>query len=101
MFLVEAIIKNTPSSLHRDFLSPELLGAMKSLVEGQNSSMSRAIDKVLEVLGEWKAAFGEDSSYKSVSNLFNELERGGYYIPEATLASASYIKKVSIIRNIC
>lgn len=97
MFVVEAIVKNTPSSIHREFLSQELLTSMKALVENQDSGMSRAIDKILEVLGEWKAAFGEDSAYKGVSNVFTELERGGYYIPEATIASASYIKKVNII----
>lgn len=94
MFVVESIVKNTPSSIHREFLSPELLGSMKALVENQDSGMSRAIDKVLEVLGEWKAVFGEDSTYRGVTSVFADLEKGGYYIPEATIASASYIKKV-------
>ena len=67
---------------------------MKAIVEGQNAGMSRAIDKVLEVLGEWKAAFGDDTSYKPIVTIFNDLEKGGYYIPEANLASASYMQKV-------
>lgn len=94
LYVVEAVVKNTPVSVHRDFLSAELLGSMKAIVEGQNASMSRAIDKVLEVLGEWKAAFGDDTAYKGVTTIFNELERSGYYIPEANLASASYMQKV-------
>jgi growth factor-regulated tyrosine kinase substrate len=91
--VIEAIVKNTPGPIHQDFLSSDLLGSMKAIVVGQNTSMSRAIDKVLEVLGEWKAAFGEDNAYKGIITTFNELEKEGYYIPEANLASASFMKK--------
>ena len=94
LHVTEAVVKNTPASIHKDFLTPELLGSMKALVEGQNTTMSKAIDKVLEILGEWKAAFGDDAAYKGIHNTFNELERGGYYIPQATIASASYMQKV-------
>ena len=94
LYLVDSVVKNTPSSIHKDFLSTELLGALKAIVEGQGPSMAKAVDKVLEMLGEWKAAFGDDSAYKVVQTTFSELEKGGYFIPEASLASASYMQKV-------
>ena len=40
-----------------------------------------------------RAAFGDDTSYKPIVTIFNDLEKGGYYIPEANLASASYMQK--------
>ena len=94
LYLVDSVVKNTPTAIHKDFLSTELLGAFKAIVEGQGPTMAKAVDKALEMLGEWKAAFGEDSSYKIVQTTFNDLERGGYFIPEANLASASYMQKV-------
>ena len=94
--MVDSIVKNTPSGVHKDFLSSELLAALKAVVEGQGPSMAKAVDKVLEMLGEWKAAFGDDTTYKNVKTTFNELEKGGYFIPEATLASASYMQKVKL-----
>ena len=94
LYLVDSIVKNTPLAVHKDFLSPELLGSLKAIIEGQDSGMAKAIDKALEMLGEWKAAFGDDSNYKVIQTIFNELEKGGYYIPEAQLASASYMQKV-------
>lgn len=93
LYLVDSVVKNTPSAVHKDFLSPELLGSLKAIIEGQDSGMAKAIDKALEMLGEWKAAFGDDSNYKVIQTIFNELEKGGYYIPEAQLASASYMQK--------
>lgn len=94
LYLLDSIVKNTPSSIHKDFLNSELLGALKAIVEGQGPSMAKAVDKALEMLGEWKAAFGDDPIYKIVQTTFNELEKGGYFIPEANLASASYMQKV-------
>ena len=94
LYLVDSVVKNTPAAIHKDFLSTELLGAFKAIVEGQGPTMAKAVDKALEMLGEWKAAFGDDSSYKIVQTTFNDLERGGFFIPEANLASASYMQKV-------
>lgn len=91
---MDSIVKNTPAAIHKDFLTSELLGALKAIVEGQGPSMAKAVDKALEMLGEWKAAFGDDPTYKIVQTTFNDLEKGGYFIPEATLASASYMQKV-------
>ena len=53
----------------------------------------RAIDKALELIGEWKAAFGNRSGYKAVHDMFGELEREGFFIPEPQVASASFIKQ--------
>ena len=40
------------------------------------------MDKTLELIGEWKMAFGQQSGFKAVNEVFNELEREGYHIPE-------------------
>lgn len=55
--------------------------------------MPKAVDKVLEMVGEWKVAFGDDQAYKQVHSLFFELESSGYMIPEAKLATASFMEK--------
>lgn len=51
------------------------------------------MDKALELIGEWKMAFGEQSGYKAINTVFAELERDGYHIPMAQVASAAFIKK--------
>ena len=51
------------------------------------------MDKALEMIGEWKAAFGQQSGYKAVNDMFSELQRQGYHIPEAEVASAAFLKK--------
>ena len=53
----------------------------------------KAVDKALEMIGEWKAAFGQQSGYKAVNDMFSELQRQGYQIPEAEVASAAFLKK--------
>ena len=40
-------------------------------------------------------AFGSQSGYKAIHDVFGELEREGYHIPETEVASAAFIKKVS------
>ena len=55
--------------------------------------MPRAVDKALEMIGEWRVAFGEDSAYKHVHTVYSTLEVEGFIIPEVKLASASYIQK--------
>lgn len=59
----------------------------------QDSSSGKAVDKALELVGEWKAAFGEQTGYKAVNTVFVELEREGFHIPLAQVASAAFIKK--------
>ena len=51
------------------------------------------MDKALEMVGEWKAAFGQQTGYKAVNEIFSELQREGYQIPETEVASAAFIKK--------
>ena len=51
------------------------------------------MDKALELIGEWKAAFGEQAGYKAINTVFSELEKNGYHIPVAPVASAAFIKK--------
>ena len=58
----------------------------------QDGRSDKAIDKALELIGEWKAAFGSRAGYKAVNEVFEELEREGFYIPEPQVASASFIK---------
>ena len=53
----------------------------------------KAVDKALEMIGEWKSAFGQQSGYKAVNEIFSELQREGYQIPETEVASASFTKK--------
>lgn len=40
------------------------------------------MDKALELIGEWKVAFGKQSEFKAVQEVFSELEKEGYHIPE-------------------
>ena len=42
-------------------------------------------------------AFGSQSGYKAIHDVFGELEREGYHIPETEVASAAFIKKVSSV----
>lgn len=53
----------------------------------------KAVDKALELIGEWKTAFGDQTGYKAVNTVFTELEREGFHIPMAEVASAAFIKK--------
>lgn len=53
----------------------------------------KAVDKALELIGEWKSAFGEQTGYKAINTVFSELEREGYHIPVTPVASAAFIKK--------
>lgn len=59
----------------------------------QNGKSEKAVDKALELIGEWKTAFGEQSGYKAINTVFSELEREGYHIPISQVASAAFIKK--------
>ena len=52
------------------------------------------VDKVLEILGEWKTAFGSQAAFKAVTDVFAELEREGYCIPETKVASAAFMQQV-------
>ena len=45
------------------------------------------------MIGEWKGAFGNQPGYKAVHDVFGELEREGFFIPETQVASASFIKQ--------
>lgn len=63
----------------------------------QDGRDAKAVDKALELIGEWKMAFGSQSGYKAVHDIFGELEREGYHIPETEVASAAFIKKVSFV----
>ena len=58
----------------------------------QDGRSDKAIDKALELIGEWKAAFGSRAGYKAVNEVFEELEKEGFFIPEPQVASASFIK---------
>ncbi len=40
------------------------------------------MDKALELVGEWKVAFGAQTNYKAVVDVFFELEREGFHVPE-------------------
>lgn len=53
----------------------------------------KAVDKALELIGEWKTAFGDQTGYKAVNTIFAELEREGFHIPMSQVASAAFIKK--------
>ena len=51
------------------------------------------MDKALEMIGEWKVAFGQQSGFKAVNEVFSELQREGYHIPETEVGSAAFMKK--------
>ncbi len=59
----------------------------------QSGSSEKAVDKALELIGEWKTAFGDQTGYKAINTVFGELEREGYHIPISQVASAAFIKK--------
>jgi len=40
------------------------------------------VDKALELVGEWKVAFGAQAEYKAIVEIFFEIEREGFHIPE-------------------
>ena len=90
--ILDSVVKNTPAKVHKDFLTSELLGSMKSVVENQGTKMAKAVDRILELLGEWKAAFGDDNNYTRITTILNDLEKDGYFIPEAQVNTANYMK---------
>jgi hypothetical protein len=45
------------------------------------------------MIGEWKVAFGQQSGFKAVNEVFSELQREGYHIPETEVGSAAFMKK--------
>ena len=45
------------------------------------------------MIGEWKMAFGQQTGYKAVNEVFSELQREGFHIPETEVASAAFTKK--------
>ena len=59
----------------------------------QDGKSEKAVDKALELIGEWKVAFGQQAGYKAVYDTFSELQREGFHIPEGEIASAAFIKK--------
>ncbi len=61
----------------------------------QSGKNAVAVDKALELIGEWNSAFGQQAGYKAIHDTFGELEREGFVIPEAQVASAAFIQKVS------
>ena len=66
---------------------------MWSPLSSQDGKSEKAVDKALELVGEWKTAFGSQTGYKAINTVFAELEREGYHIPMAQVASAAFIKK--------
>lgn len=60
----------------------------------QGSKGVLAVDKALELIGEWNTAFGQQAGYKAIHDAFFDLEKEGFVIPEAKVASAAFIKKV-------
>ena len=55
--------------------------------------MPRAVDKALEMIGEWRAAFRDDSAYENIHFIYSGLQLKGFIIPEVHLASASYMQE--------
>lgn len=126
LHLLDSLVKNTPGALNKDIVSPDILSAMKAIVTGvrcphdcfsdgcfylrhtvhmhshriqEGSNMPKAVDKVLEMVGEWKVAFGDDPSYKTVVSTYFELESSGFMIPEAKLATASFMQKPPVFQE--
>ncbi|CAI7990509.1 Hepatocyte growth factor-regulated tyrosine kinase substrate [Geodia barretti] len=86
-------MKNCATDVHKEILTQEFMGVMKSVITSSRDGRSdKAIDKALELIGEWKAAFGSRAGYKAVNEVFEELEKEGFFIPEPQVASASFIK---------
>ena len=54
--------------------------------------MPRAVDKALEMISEWRAAFGDDLDYEHIHFIYSGLQLKGFIIPEVHLASASYMQ---------
>ncbi len=48
------------------------------------------MDKALELVGEWKVAFGAQANYKAVVDVFFELEREGFHVPETQVRDYIY-----------
>ncbi len=48
------------------------------------------MDKALELVGEWKVAFGAQANYKAVVDVFFELEREGFHVPETQVSDYIY-----------
>lgn len=91
--VLDSVMKNCATDVHKEILSQEFMGVMKTVITSSRDGRSdKAIDKALEMIGEWKAAFGSRAGYKAVNDVFGELEREGFFIPEPQVASASFIK---------
>ncbi len=49
------------------------------------------MDKALELVGEWKVAFGAQANYKAIVDVFFELEKEGFHIPETQVSSSCHV----------
>ena len=53
---------------------------------------TRAVDKALEIISDWRAAFGDHLDYEHIYFIYSGLQLKGFIIPEVHLASASYMQ---------
>ena len=51
------------------------------------------MNRVLELLAEWKSAFGGESEYSAVVEVCQELSQMGIFMPQVQISAASYLEK--------
>eukprot|EP00731_Ephydatia_muelleri_P028586 Em0020g230a len=90
LLVMDSIMKNCGPDVHKEVLSQDFLSVIKGIIK---TSQEKAVDKALELVGEWKSAFGSQSEYKAIQDVFAELEVEGFHIPEPQVASAAFVQK--------
>lgn len=89
--VTDFVMKNCSIDVRHEILSREFLSALKNIVI--ESTNDRAVNRVLELLAEWKSAFGGESEYSGVSEVCSELSQMGIFMPQVQISAASYLEK--------
>lgn len=59
----------------------------------QDSRNDRAVNRALELMSEWRSAFGSDRNCPAIKDACQDLDRMGYIMPQVTISAAAYMEK--------
>ena len=77
--------------MRKEVLSSDFLNVMKSVI--MDSGNDRAINRALELMAEWKSAFGDNSDYHAIKEVCSELDQRGFFMPQVKISAAAYAQK--------
>jgi len=51
------------------------------------------VNRALELMSEWRSAFGSDRNTAAIKDACQDLDRMGYIMPQVTISAAAYMEK--------